>query len=725
MILNKVMSPNFDTFCTQVLSEMMPASFEGEGGFGGAVSKVTKSVPPGITSGHFSPLQKITDSQKRETVIKKIISAVLKEKGNTYSPTANDKQSFKDELKAAILAAKSEDFKVNNTSAGFLADRIWTAIGSDIKFTAGSTEPPTVNKEVVVQKVIKAVEEETPSSATEEPKEQTETDQDREETSAPKDEKELDKVLEGTYGFTEDLFNEFSKKIEDFNAKSARKGVPSITIERTGEKMVEVQVDKVSSFAPPMQKIIQFKIEVPPLSLPGGWKFVARVDHEDYGNVIVGVPDSEHGAELHKMFGKSQPSYCDHCQTTRRRTSTFVVQNEKGKLIRIGRQCLRSYLPGGEREISKMIDFAHILTNVALGLGEYEQRQQRGEGGGGSGSPKYFSANDVLGLTIAFAQTLGYMSRKKSQEIFDNTGESGPEPTAQKVMNALTGVTQNAVKQWPNDEKIKREFEIIQDYSDNQEKYKKEADEIIDWAGPYLKSEIDNPNNTMKEYLQNLSVIVGALSKDEQSKAINKKHISILTSLYPIYKRNTDQKEEASKKIKKISEHVGTVGFPIGDLNYADKAKFKKSGLEIDLNKFPYNGAIPVTVTSTGISQKQRFGPYRYNSNDDDRGDVSHWYKFEDENGNKYIYWHNHYSGLGLEKGNKAKIIRAIVKKHDLFEPKPTQNLNKDPKKDTTKTEEPVKIKQTAIIRANIVADQTEVKEELELPSFEEWYSNS
>ena len=687
------MSFKFNKFCAHLLSEMMPASFEGEGGFGGAVSKVTKSVPPGITSGHFSPLQKITDPQKRETVIQKIISTVLKEKGNTYSPTANNKQSFKDELKAAILAAKSEDFKVNNTSAGFLADRIWTAIGSDIEFTAGSTEPPTVNKEVVVQKVIKAVEEETPSSATEEPKERP----NQEETSAPKDEKELDKVLEGTYGFTEDLFNEFSQKIEDFNAKSARKGVPSITIERTGEKMVEVQVDKVSSFAPPMQKIIQFKIEVPPLSLPGGWKFVARVDHEDYGNVIVGVPDSEHGAELHKMFGKSQPSYCDHCQTTRRRTSTFVVQNEKGKLIRIGRQCLKSYLPGGEREISKMIDFAHILTNVALGLGEYEQRQQRGEGGGGSGSPKYFSANDVLGLTIAFAQTLGYMSRKKSQEIFDNTGESGPEPTAQKGMNALTGVTQNAVKQWPNDEKIKREFEIIQDYSDNQEKYKKEADEIIDWAGPYLKSEIDKPNNPMREYFQNLSAIVGALSKDEQSKAINKKHINILASLYPTYKRNTAQKEEASKENKKTSEYVGTPGFPIGDLSATDKRKFKKSGQEIDLSKFPYNGAIPVTVTSVGTFERQGFGYY-------DRGGISYRYNLEDENGNVYVYFGD---DLGIEKGGKAKINRASVKDHRTYTPKTGGSP----------------IKQTYINRVDIVADQTEVKEELETPSFEEWFA--
>lgn len=688
------MSSKFDSVYTNLLSEMMPASFEGEGGFGGAVSKVTKSVPPGISSGHFSPLQKIKDPQKRESVIQKIISAVFTEKENTYSPKANDKQSFKDELKAAILAAKDEEFKVNNTSAGFLADRIWTALGPVIKFTPGSAEPPSINKETVKQEVTKAVEKVVPQNNLVASKDQTEEP----EQMTPKAEntKDLDKVLEEEHQFTEDLFDSFSQKIEEFNKKSAKKGVPAITIERLGEKMVEVQTDKNSSFSAPMQKIIKFKIQVPSLALPGGWKFIARVDHESYGNVIVGVPDSEHGAELHKMFGKSQASFCDHCQTTRNRTSTFVVQNEKGKLVRIGRQCLRSYLPGGEREITKMIDFANILTNVALGLEEYEEQQKRGGGGGGSGSPKYFSANDVLGLTIAFAQTFGYVSRKKSQEIFDSTGESGPEPTAQKVMNALTGVTQDAVKQWPNNEKIKRENEVIENYSSNQEKYKKEADEIVDWAGPYLKSELDKPNNPMREYFQNLSVIVGALSKSEESKAINKKHINILASLYPTYKRNVTQKKEASKENKKTSEYVGTPGFPIGELSAADKRKFKKSGQEIDLNKFPYNGAIPVTVTSSGTFERQSFGYY-------DRGGVSYRYNLEDENGNVYVYFGD---DLGLEKGGKAKINRASVKDHRTYSPKTGGNP----------------VKQTYINRVDIVADQSTVKEEVETPSFEEWY---
>jgi hypothetical protein len=121
------MTKNFDTFLESMISEMMPASMMNDFGPGEMTSAVSKKVKelPG-KSQHWGPIQKLPE-EKREKIIRAIIDNVFTEKGNTYTPMADNKEELKALIKSAITKTTSEypEFKAGGKWAvQFLADRL-------------------------------------------------------------------------------------------------------------------------------------------------------------------------------------------------------------------------------------------------------------------------------------------------------------------------------------------------------------------------------------------------------------------------------------------------------------------------------------------------------------------------------------------------------------------------------------------------------------------------
>tara|TARA_B100000745_G_scaffold82648_1_gene51573 strand:- start:5366 stop:6517 length:1152 start_codon:yes stop_codon:yes gene_type:complete len=72
-----------------------------------------------------------------------------------------------------------------------------------------------------------------------------------------------------------------------------------------------------------------------------GWGFAGIVEHcrETGMNVVKAVP----GYEIPEHMRHDRPS-CDHCQKVRLRKSTYVVQHDDGRFMRVGKNCLRDFL---------------------------------------------------------------------------------------------------------------------------------------------------------------------------------------------------------------------------------------------------------------------------------------------------------------------------------------------------------------------------------------------
>jgi len=508
--------------------------------------------------------------------------------------------------------------------------------------------------------------------------------------------KEVTDIFDQEFSFVEPLYDKVVDEINVLNKRASKKGIPQISINKIGEETVEKRYkpEDIHSRKGVMLKKIKFKIDVPQLQLPGGWKFIGRVDHTDVGNLIVSVPNSGHEEDLHKLYGNSQPSYCDHCHTTRKRTSTFVVQDEHNKLKRIGRQCLKDYLPGGENGVKKMLDYAAYLSAIAEGLRDFEGKGG-GEGDGdyegiGGGRSKYdnFRIKETLGVALSYIRKLGYISKSKASAYSENGGYS--EPTSDKIIKGITGETEALYHKDKNNAGIQAELKALEDYRSNNEKYNEEADRVIEWGKEYIAKQLEKPSN-MTEYFKNLQTILNGASA---SGTIPERYVGYLISIIPAYNKAVDASTEeklSKERGEQVSDYVGQIGAPIGELNANDKRKLKKMGVE-GLDKFPFNAPIEVTVTGTRGFERQGFGYY-------DSGGSTTMINMVDDNGNVYVYFDN--SNGEYEKGERIIIQRALVKNHKEYT-----------NKHTGKT-----VKQTVLSRASLFSGGP-VKESLTFASY-------
>jgi hypothetical protein len=666
------MESSFDVLVSNLLE--MAATFKDVGSVKQDLSNIRSQNLPH----HYQkPLIAIANDADREEMVDKIIHQVFG--SENYNPDLNTKKELQDALEKAVIEfSKGPESKFARPVHGVAANYLgrWLGTNINVEFSRGGEAELKAKgasvlaaKEVLTKTLTPTAKEKEELAQVEQPAAEQPAAEDPQAPNKPPGEQT---PLDKEYEISEASFEELSAKIQDLNKKAARKNIPTVSIEQTGERMADVKrksdLDQYRKI-----KMVKFKLQIPQLTLPGGWKFIGRVDHESIGNLIVSVPGSGHEEDLHKMFGKSQPSHCDHCGKTRKRTSTFVVQDDKGKIKRIGRQCLKDYLPGGESEILKMVSYAELLSRIALGIEEYEQRGHDEDGGeregGGRGQYDHFGVADVLSLTFCMVDRTGYLSKSKARAAMES-GEQSDTPTADVVKGAFSGDLQDKVnriglhKLASEGGRLKLEYDAYMEWVGDQGekgegKYKARAKKAIEWGIDYVAKQLALPNNPMKEFYQNLSVILNGV-KDKEEAYVSKKYLGYLTSLVPLYNKHM-QNEAADAAAKeggeKVSEYVGTIGSPIGELNATDKRKMKKEGFESKLSQFPYNGPIPVTVNMTRTIQRDTYG---YG----DSG-VSYMYSMTDEKGNVYVYFAT--SDFNLNQGDKVKINKAKVKNHKSF----------------------------------------------------------
>ena len=650
----------FDEIYQNCLTEMA-ATYKDIGSVKQTISDIKSQNLPH----HYQkPLVAIADDADRDEMINKIMKKVFGD--NNFNPDINTKKELQDALEKAVIEISKEPgtkFKrpVVGVAAGYLGR--WLGTNINVEYSRSGSEElktqgvSTTAAKEILNKTLTPTEKEKEQIKQEEPKAETQ----------PASQTSEENPLNKEYSFDENAFEQFKTQIEKTNKRNTRYNIPTIQVEELGEEFVDVKeraagtrfFDDILRHTLPAKKIrkVKFKLVVPELRMDGGWEFIGRVDHEAIGNLIVSVPGSEHGVDLHKMFGNSEPSYCDHCNTTRRRTSTFVLKNPEGKIKRVGRQCLKDYLPGGERGVSEIVGYAQYLSDIAERLKIWESKSggdydEEGMGGGGRSSKEHFSVQGTVALAKLLVDKIGYVSKAKaSQSVQDNDGVGGGLMSTADLIDGLYNV-----------EHIRKEYpDILKTYKEDSEKLNKEAKDIIDWADTYLDKQLEDKYNKMREYYQNLSTIVKGVRAKEDA-YIPKKYLGYLISIVPLYIRHAES-DKADARLKeqgeKVSQYVGYVGMPIGEINAADKRKIKKHNenfpsTKINADGFPFNGPISVTVNSARTFQRQSYSYY-------DSG-VSYMYSMTDDNNNVYVYFAS--NDLGMNEGDKAKIVKATVKNH-------------------------------------------------------------
>lgn len=252
----------------------------------------------------------------------------------------------------------------------------------------------------------------------------------------------------------------------------------------------------------------------------GGWEFISVVDFETSPAVFRKLP-SAGDADLPDRFRSLGP-VCEHCNTSRRRSEAFILRHEDGRMVQVGRQCLRDFL--GHDSPEHIASLATCEADFHASAG--------GEEGGFLFGPGPFTPETVKYLAwVAWTiDRWGWLSRKNADIGL------GRAPTSATAAHAMEKYV-DAVKGGRGDRTAKptaREHE--------------RAAEILAWV-----RSLGEDGRRLSDYEHNLKATCG-LSH------VGDKHFGLVASAVPAF----DRAVAARRAIKQ--EYVGAVGERLRDV---------------------------------------------------------------------------------------------------------------------------------------------------------------
>lgn len=241
--------------------------------------------------------------------------------------------------------------------------------------------------------------------------------------------------------------------------------------------------------------------------LPGGWRIMGRLEMTlDGQNVVMaGQIATDLPAEWRDTKAVTE---CDHCGQVRRRTHTLVLQNEAGKIIKVGSACVRDFTGSNNDPVL----LAEIAAQIDSVLDTRDEDMATGSGFGGGVAT--FQIKQILEIA---AQTVLNGIYTSSSKAFEEGGTS----TATGIRNHDFGnlaITPAAVEL---------------------------ADAALAWG-----REIQNPES---EYLKSLTALIA-----NNADRVLGKHVGLMISIVPAYQRALA--DAAKEKVAEINEYFGAVG---------------------------------------------------------------------------------------------------------------------------------------------------------------------
>ena len=200
------------------------------------------------------------------------------------------------------------------------------------------------------------------------------------------------------FAIPEDNIEALEKKLTKIRNKCAKYGC-EFRYERVGDHYEEITFPVKNPVGPDRaytETVHFIDIEVEGKAAVNGWRFAATLDFTDKGNIINGVE----GLEIPSRYYTCEP-WCEHCQRSRGRRSSFIVFNEEsGEFKQVGSSCLRDFTGGLSAEnVAQFESFFKICEEES----EYD--------GNFIGGKSYFKTDDFLTVAAETIRIYGYAKR--------------------------------------------------------------------------------------------------------------------------------------------------------------------------------------------------------------------------------------------------------------------------------------------------------------------------
>ena len=123
--------------------------------------------------------------------------------------------------------------------------------------------------------------------------------------------------------------------------------------------------------------------------------FVGKLEPHEAGTIVKSIP----GFDLPESYQTADPMHCEHCNTSRRRSATFIVK-KNDELVQVGRGCLKDFL--GHKSPEQYASYAEYLSDFTGSMGEYE-------GDMGCRIEPSYRTLDILEASIAAVKRDGFV----------------------------------------------------------------------------------------------------------------------------------------------------------------------------------------------------------------------------------------------------------------------------------------------------------------------------
>lgn len=302
-------------------------------------------------------------------------------------------------------------------------------------------------------------------------------------------------------------------KLDERIAKLARKadklGLPAPTYEVVGEGVREVPQPP---YDPKKVPVLYVRVDGQAPKIDGGWTFVGIIDHGTYhdqlGFLITKAPSTA-DLVIPENYYHDEPT-CDHCQTVRPRNQTFLLIDDQGNWLRVGRDCMKDYL--GHVSPQAYARWLYSIDSLTSNLDENHERDN-----------PYIEAQPYLEIVSAVIRHFGWVSKSRSRE-------EGIEPTAWTAQDGM------------NDPHLMEQAGISVTNDDVEA-----ANNALEWARGPLVDLAENGN----DYFYNLAIVC-------DQEFVHRRQLGLLASLIPTWERETITKAREAEA-RKASEHVGEI----------------------------------------------------------------------------------------------------------------------------------------------------------------------
>lgn len=180
------------------------------------------------------------------------------------------------------------------------------------------------------------------------------------------------------------------ERVAKINRRAEKLGVEGVSL-KLGERSFAVRYD---------ERDVKYNVEVIEVEVIGprvkidGWEFFAVIDHVEH--LVKAMPGAPENLNLRHLV---EDDSCEHCNTDRRRNSTFVLSKDT-ELVKVGSTCLKDFL-GHDVNLTVMVKSMELE----------DEFERMGMGGVASFDLEYF-------LTVAAGaiREFGWTSRSKARE---------------------------------------------------------------------------------------------------------------------------------------------------------------------------------------------------------------------------------------------------------------------------------------------------------------------